>query len=110
VTTIAEAEDLLEETGLNLAVIEVEDHRPEGTIVGQDPNRGHASRSAASCSCRSPTAPARLPTVPGVVGLDEDEAIRSWRMPATGRVLYRPTNREDRHGWSSASRRGPARR
>jgi penicillin-binding protein 1A len=99
VTTIAEAEELLEGAGLNLAVIEVEDYRPEGTIIGQDPEPGTRVPVGSIVFLQVSDGTGEVPEVPDVVGLSEDEAIQvledaGYRVE----VLYRPTNQEDRHG------------
>jgi penicillin-binding protein 1A len=99
VTTIAEAEELLEGAGLNLAVIEVEDYRPEGTIIGQDPEPGTRVPVGSIVFLQVSDGTGEVPQVPDVVGLSEDEAIQvledaGYRVE----VLYRPTNQEDRHG------------
>lgn len=99
VRTIAEAEELLEAVGLNLAVIEVEDYRPEGTIIGQNPEAGARVPVGSIVFLQVSDGTGEAPAVPDVVGLSEAEAVTvledaGYRVE----VLYRPTDQEDRHG------------
>lgn len=74
-TSLSRADRLAEEAGFRLVVEEVEHWAPEGTFVGQNPAAGTEVPLGSRIRLEVSDGTADPPEVPGVVGLELDEAI-----------------------------------
>ncbi len=75
VTSIAEAEERVEAVRLNLVVTEVDDYRPAGTVVGQNPPAGTELTAGRAVELLVSNGAGPSPTVPDVVGMGERDAV-----------------------------------
>ncbi len=73
--SLAQAEELADAANLNLVVTEVEDYRPAGTFIGQNPPAGSQLVAGRAVELLVSNGTGTAPTVPDVVGMGERDAV-----------------------------------
>lgn len=72
--TIAAIEELASRVRVNVIFVDTEDHRPAGTIIGQQPPAGSVIRAGQAVAVLVSDGKGKPPNVPNVIGMQQSDA------------------------------------